>query len=133
MTGLFKLEYANVCLDARERESDNGLVRVWTCDDQSHNQRWAYHPDTGRIQNQFGICLDHYISRARAVMWTCHAANPKQRWAFDPEARRIKSVMGACLSATGSTSGSEVRMVPCDDNDPSQRWLRFAAANLSAP
>ena len=44
--------------EASQRSILAGLIHLWTCDASNENQMWDWDPDTGRVKNRYGICMD---------------------------------------------------------------------------
>jgi len=127
--GLLKLQDASSCLDSPRLKGSLASMRA--CDGYNLNQHWAYDPDTGLIQDQFGTCLESPekgSSSNLVQMWTCNRTNPNQQWSYNAEAGRIKSRARACLGAVGSSGGSKVQTMPCAAENPNQRWVASEAS-----
>jgi len=120
-----------VCLDAKQRNQNGGVVQMWACDPTNLNQLWNVDVKTGLIKNRDGICLDsseHNSQPGGAVlMWACDPTNRNQQWRFDPANGLISSAVGSCLDASErQTNGGKVLMWPCDASNKNQQWMARA-------
>ena len=119
------------CLDAKQRQTQGGVVQTWACDPTNLNQLWHIDVASGLIKNRDGICLDHggatYQNGGSVFMWACDPTDKNQRLRFDPATGQIRSDLGGCLDASErQTNGGKVIMWPCSAGNVNQQWMARA-------
>jgi len=129
MTTMMIQNVDGVCLDAKERNQNGGVVQMWDCDPTNLNQLWGYDGQSGLIKNIDGLCLA--ASVGRVLTWACDPTDKNQQWQIDKdiEPRQIRLRHGICLDASErSSNGGKVLMWTCDVNNVNQQWNTRAAS-----
>jgi len=94
-----------VCLDAKQRVKNGGVIQMWECDPTNLNQLWKLDAETGLIKNVDGVCLsDASVGNTPGggvVTWACDPTSKNLQWTYDPLSGQIKSRHGSlCLDAS---------------------------------
>eukprot|EP00966_Prymnesium_polylepis_P300622 6947317-Prymnesium_polylepis.1 len=55
-----------VCLDAKQRGLNGGVVQMWACDPTNFNQLWNIDVASGLIKNRDGVCLSDASDRSQS-------------------------------------------------------------------
>ena len=118
-----------VCLDAKERHKNGGVVQTWDCDPTNLNQLWKLDSDTGLVKNEDGVCLSDASAGnspgpGPVVTWACDPTLKNQAWNYDPVTGQLKARHGTlCIDASDRhTNGGKVMAWPCDVNNSNQQW-----------
>lgn len=124
-----------ICLDASQRNNNNGLLHVWRCNAGNDNQKWKMdtgagvisdNGNTGLVKVIRGKCLDAHAPHkvgSKVAMWDCSETNTNQDWEYDASTRQMKhTASNYCLRNEESKNGGKVELWKCDTSDPFQQW-----------
>jgi len=117
-----------VCLDAKQRNKNGGVVQMWDCDPTNLNQLWKLDAETGLIKNVDGVCLSDASAGntpgGGVVTWACDPTLKNQQWTYEPVSGQVKARHGAlCLDASERhNNGGKVVMWTCDTGNQNQQW-----------
>jgi Ricin-type beta-trefoil lectin domain/Trypsin len=91
-------------------------------------QHWQFHPATGEIKNENGMCLDvqggNPADGTPVWMWPCWGGDP-QKWSFN-RFNEIRNVNGKCLTINSTPNGRFLMMSGCTSSF-SQQWTISAS------
>jgi len=96
------------CLDASQRNTNGGLIHLWTCDETNPNQIWDYDEESQQMKNRHGICLDGPEPDSvgsRVHMWACDTENRNQHWSFEEQSSTPSTTTDAdSITTTAATT-----------------------------
>jgi len=113
------------CLDAPQRNRAGGVVYMWDCNANNHNQQWIYTSGAnGQIKMYHGKCLDasqRNRNGGTVHIWDCSTNNHNQMWSL--AGQQIKATHGKCLDASQrNRNGGKVHMWDCNTGNHNQQW-----------
>jgi len=121
-SGLIK-HSSGKCIDASQRDVNNGIIHLWDCDESNKNQKWEWTENKQHIKNRYGRCMDAPNPTADGSgvhMWKCHQNLKNQKWLFLP----ADGTFTTTSSISSSTTEDPSTTMPTSTSTTTPRPLR---------
>jgi len=136
-SGLFKNLYGK-CVDASQRNTEDGNVHMWDCSSQNKNQIWEYSEITKQVKNKYGKCLQHKGKKngSDLRMSSCDVNENDQKFWYDSWNMRVSAgyANGKQFCIDGNkrdANGGNLGLWECNNDNKNQNF-NFDSQELDA-